>query len=193
MFYSAWHIQICAYSNMATPKPPAQDATPEAVRTYFTTILKELHNVSEADAVSIASHWEYGRGSEIPYYDIDTYRSLFGPEVGILLYGHARQELRSGKRGPSQGTGKVPRKPEVDIFGQEPSGESLKHVKSGTSVIANINFCEAGLLKIILLLTIGLGVSAMGATNTDQAAGMGAIACVSGFLFVVGYVVFYFG
>jgi hypothetical protein len=113
-------------SKMATPKPPAQDAQPEAVRTYFHTILTELHNVSEQEAVSIASHWKYGRGSEISYYDIDTYRSIFGPEVGNLLYGHARQELRKGRRGPSQGTGKASRtQPQVDLFGQEPGGKSF--------------------------------------------------------------------
>lgn len=113
---------------MATPKPPAQDAKPEAVRTYFSTILTEFHNVPEADAVSIASHWKYGRGSEISYYGIDTYRSIFGPEAGILLYGHARQELRTGRRGPSSKA--ATKRSEVDLFGQEPGGTSFKDVNS---------------------------------------------------------------
>jgi len=175
---------------MATPKPPARDASPEAVRTYFSAILKELHNLPEADAVSIASHWKYGRGSEISYYDIETYRSIFGPEAGTLLYGHSRQQLRTGRHGPSSQSSGIERS-RVDLFGQEPGGGSFLNTHLLT--VADISFNEVGLLKLLLILTIGLAVLAFRATDEDKAVWMGAIAVVTGFCFLLGYLGFYFG
>jgi hypothetical protein len=78
--------------------------------------------VSKVDAQEIASKWQYGRGSELTYYDIDTFRLIFGVEAGTLLYGYARKELRTSKTAPNGGLrqqGKVER-PKKDIFGMEP-------------------------------------------------------------------------
>jgi hypothetical protein len=66
-------------------------------------------------------------------------------------------------------------------------------LNSDISVIADSYFSEAGLLKVLLLLTIGLGVSAMGVRNADKAVAIGAIATITGFCFVLGYIAFYFG
>jgi hypothetical protein len=79
---------------MATPPPfPPPSATPPEVRTYFTALLSTLHSGPEPDAEKIASKWSFGRGSELRYYDLSTFREIFGFEAGTVLFGHARGEL----------------------------------------------------------------------------------------------------
>jgi len=106
---------------MATPTPPTQDATPTEVRSWFTTLLCDLHGVPETEATEIASKWRFGRGSELTYYDVDTFRNILGGEAGTILFGHARTELRTDKRGPTGGVN-PPRK-KKDIFGLTPGCE----------------------------------------------------------------------
>ena len=104
---------------MATPQPPDRDASPSNVRNRFITILTDLHGVPESDARDIASKWKYGRGSELNYYDVDTFRTIFGSEAGTLLFGHARRELRMRRKSPSTGVGereKEEEQPKTDIF-----------------------------------------------------------------------------
>jgi len=80
--------------------------------------------VPENEAREIASKWQFGRGSEFRYYDVSTFRDIFGVEVGTLLYGHARGEVRSVVRGPSAGVEKVGReRPTKDVFGLTPGCE----------------------------------------------------------------------
>ena len=112
-------------SSMATPSPPSPDASPATVRTWLTTILCDVHSVQEEQARGIASKWKYGRGSELTYYDLETFRTMFGGEAGTLLFGHARRELRTGRRGPSGGMGRGDRddRPKTDIFGLQPGCE----------------------------------------------------------------------
>jgi hypothetical protein len=112
---------------MATPQIPDRDASPTSVRNWFVTILTDLHSVSESEARDIASKWKYGRGSELLYYDVDTFRVIFGGEAGTLLFGHARRELRSFRNGPSTGVGgkdKERKRPTTDLFGLTTGCES---------------------------------------------------------------------
>jgi hypothetical protein len=114
---------------MAMPLPPL-DASPATVRTWFTTLLTDLHSVPENEAREIASKWQFGRGSELRYYDVGTFRDIFGAEVGTLLFGHARRELGGAVRGPSPGVGRVStarEKPTSDIFGLTPGCEFNIH------------------------------------------------------------------
>jgi hypothetical protein len=104
---------------MATPTPPPQDATPTEVRSWFITLLCDLHAVPENEAKEIASKWRLGRGSELIYYDVDTFRNIFGGEEGTILFGHARGELQTDKKGPT-GSMKALKK---DIFGLTPGCE----------------------------------------------------------------------
>jgi hypothetical protein len=115
--------------SMATPQPPERDASPSNVRSWFVVILTDLHGVPENEAREIASKWKYGRGSELNYYDVDTFRLIFGSEAGTLLFGHARRELRTMRRSPSSGVGDVEKekveRPKSDIFGLTPGCECL--------------------------------------------------------------------
>ncbi len=60
---------------------------------------------------------------------METYRLIFGVEAGTILFGHARGELRTGRRGPSTGFGRSSRDivaSEVvkeDMFGLPPGRE----------------------------------------------------------------------
>jgi hypothetical protein len=76
---------------MSQPSPsiPQQDASPEQVRTYFVTVLATYHGLSTDEASVIASNWKFGRGSELKYYDLETFRGIFGIEAGTLLYYYA--------------------------------------------------------------------------------------------------------
>jgi hypothetical protein len=113
--------------SMATPPPPERDASPSNVRSWFVTILTDLYGVSENEVREIASKWKYGRGSELNYYDVDTFRLIFGSEAGTLLFGHARRELRTVRKSPSTGVGIVEKekveRPKSDIFGLTPGSK----------------------------------------------------------------------
>ncbi len=86
---------------MAAPPTPKLDASPATARSWFTTILRDLHSVPEGEAREIASNWRFGRGSELRYYDVRTFRDIFGAKVGTLLFGQARKELGSNVKGLS--------------------------------------------------------------------------------------------
>ncbi|KAE9363130.1 hypothetical protein N431DRAFT_433337 [Stipitochalara longipes BDJ] len=127
---------------MSTPTPPAPTATPAEVRTYFSTVLTTLHSVPKSDAEKIAAKWQFGRGSELRYYDLSTFREIFGVEAGTVLFGHARGELSgdSGKEVRNRGgernvvvvkKGRV--KHERDIFGVTPGCEFFSCCKLGLS------------------------------------------------------------
>ncbi|KFZ08037.1 hypothetical protein V501_06121 [Pseudogymnoascus sp. VKM F-4519 (FW-2642)] len=109
-------------SSSQTPSPPSHNATPLEVRDYFAGVLFNFHDVSLEQAHEIAAKWEYGRGSELTYYDVATFRSIFGAEAGTLLYGYARKELRTSRTGPSGNLGNrgILEKPQNDIFGATP-------------------------------------------------------------------------
>ncbi|OBT43927.1 hypothetical protein VE00_04684 [Pseudogymnoascus sp. WSF 3629] len=109
-------------SSSQAPSPPSHNATPLEVREYFVRVLSDFHGVSLEQAHETAAKWQYGRGSEITYYDVATFRSIFGAEAGTLLYGYARKELRTSRTSPSGnlGSGGIMEKPQKDIFGATP-------------------------------------------------------------------------
>jgi hypothetical protein len=129
------HEQLKMTTSLTSPLP---DASPAAVRGYFTTLLHTLHSVPEPEAARIAVKWQFGRGSELRYYDITTFREIFGVEAGTVLFGHARGELGNGGNGLGKGgsgAGQVgnvgvgmrivrgKEKPAKDIFGITPGCE----------------------------------------------------------------------
>lgn len=105
---------------------PAHDAPAAAVRDFFARLLVQNHGLDEAAAREIAGRWQFGRGSELRYYHVDTFRAMFGPEAGDLLFGYANGKLRSDMRGVV--VGKAPGRgveAGTDLFGFKPGSESL--------------------------------------------------------------------
>ncbi|KAH6703204.1 hypothetical protein BKA61DRAFT_619114 [Leptodontidium sp. MPI-SDFR-AT-0119] len=163
---------------MATSEPllPSHDATPSTVRAYFARVLCDRHDVPREEAENIAAKWRYGRGSEVAYYDVDTFRSIFGGEAGNLLFGYARKELRTSGASPSSrlGRGEVVGKCRKDIFGMTP-GLSIVYLFFGLSILFGFRVWFE-----------------MNKENTDRVLGLGTICgcCFLGFLF--SYTVYYF-
>ena len=73
------------------PHHPDPTSSPDVVRIYLTTLLRHYHDIPGEEARVIASNWKYGRGSELFYYDLDTFRAMFGSEAGMLLYRDVRR------------------------------------------------------------------------------------------------------
>lgn len=126
---------------------PPLDATPATVRIYIGQVLQNHHDVSKEEAEAVAAKWLYGRGSELlVYYDIDTFRSIFGAEAGMLLFGYARKELGrtsgaiSSTRVGARVGGKVMDKNKKDIFGLTP-GCKLLHSSSSSSITYSSSVC----------------------------------------------------
>jgi hypothetical protein len=149
-------------ASLTTPPP---DANPATVREYFTTILHTLHSVPEPEAARIAAKWQFGRGSELKYYDIITFREIFGVEAGTVLFGHARGELRSEGHGPGKsesGAGEMgnvgvgmrivrgKEKPAKDIFGITPGCESPFNLSGSVTVRGRglMDYSESGIFAI---------------------------------------------
>jgi hypothetical protein len=77
--------------SLVPPQHPGRDDSPKVVRKWFSDILINLHGVPEEEALERTPKWKYGHGSELLYYDIITFRLMFGAEAGTLLFGHARK------------------------------------------------------------------------------------------------------
>jgi hypothetical protein len=67
------------------PVPPSS-ASPQEVRTYFSSILAQNHSVPEAEAPQLVKDWKYGTGAEVETVDVETHRAIFGAEIGSLLW-----------------------------------------------------------------------------------------------------------
>jgi len=115
-------------SSSPLPERPDHDCSPAEIQTYFATILRDIHHVSDDEAWKIASNWRIGRGHELQYYDIETFRGMFGPEAGNLLYGYAHNEVEWPPKAPKSmrrrraremSADEVPR----DFFGLPRGGE----------------------------------------------------------------------
>ena len=63
-------------------------ATPSEVRTYFTSLLSQNFHLPPEEAEILAQAWKYGTGAQVHRFSIDTYRGIFGAEMGTLLYRH---------------------------------------------------------------------------------------------------------
>lgn len=109
------------------PSLPPHDASPMIVRTYLAQVLQEQHHITKEEAEDIAANWKYGRGSELTYYDVETFRAMFGGEAGCLLFGYARHELRTSRTALSDQFGRedVVRQDRVDVFGMAPGCKFL--------------------------------------------------------------------
>jgi hypothetical protein len=64
---------------------PTDAAAPAEVRTYFSTLLSQKHQTSQAAAHDMVEPWRYGTSVEVKSFSIDTYRGFFGREIGTLL------------------------------------------------------------------------------------------------------------
>ena len=80
---------------MATKNPPPPISQPvqklkslAEVRAHFARILIQNHQIPSAEAHELVKPWKYGTGNEVRTFDASTYREIFGPEVGTLLYQH---------------------------------------------------------------------------------------------------------
>jgi hypothetical protein len=63
---------------------PTDAATPAEVRTYFSTLLSQKHQSSQAEAHDMVKLWRYVTGAEVKSFSIDTYRGIFDHEIGTL-------------------------------------------------------------------------------------------------------------
>jgi len=92
-FPLAHHIYEPRISSMATQQPPrpfsphAQKLKSAAeVRAHFARVLVQTHQIPSPEAHDLVKPWKYGTGNEVSTFDAETYRGIFGPEVGMLLY-----------------------------------------------------------------------------------------------------------
>lgn len=64
------------------------NASAEDIRKHFAEILVKEYSMSQDYAEYYVKKWLYGKRKEIREFDIETYRQIFGPEVGSILHGH---------------------------------------------------------------------------------------------------------
>jgi hypothetical protein len=60
---------------------PTDAAAPAEVRTYFSTLLSQKDQTSQAAAHDMVKPWRYGTSVEVKSFSIDTYRGFFGREI----------------------------------------------------------------------------------------------------------------
>lgn len=101
---------------------PAGDANPLTVRKYLANILRFSYDVPAEHAEALVSGWQYGRGCALVYYDIATFRQIFGAEVGALLYHHIANKSHISTAPSSQMDNSITKK---DLFGLPPGGKTL--------------------------------------------------------------------
>jgi len=82
-------------------QPPSSEAKAPEIQAYFIQILQDLFDVPPKEAEAIAARWKYGRGEELYSYDIKEYKSVFGAELGHLLFGTVTS-LRPRKEASAQ-------------------------------------------------------------------------------------------
>lgn len=64
--------------------------SPSQIRWYLASILIQNHQCSDERAKEIASYWVYGRASDFFQFDLDTFKGMFGDEIGMLFYLYSR-------------------------------------------------------------------------------------------------------
>lgn len=126
MSNTSYELPLPTIIQNVRPNPTLTEARCSTVRDpcLFRTSAPQTHDVSKEESQKITDKWQFGRGSELTYYDIDTFRTIFGVEAGTLLFGYARGELRTNRTSPSVGSGSGrgnnTRSEEKDIFGNTP-------------------------------------------------------------------------
>jgi hypothetical protein len=117
---------------------------------------------------------------------MDTYRSIFGAEVGVLLDGHTRWELQ---RHGGSANGRTREVPEKDIFRMKPPGKYLDMVGDAAQAYS---FGEVSLLYASLGLTLYFGRAALMERWQLRAWNLTKTSFGFGLCFVVGYLEIYF-
>jgi hypothetical protein len=84
-------------TTLLTLERPRPDSPASTVRAYLTAILHQHHGVTESEATRIAAAWKVGRGAELMSYDVQTFRDLFGSEVGMLLFTFVQGDSHQGE------------------------------------------------------------------------------------------------
>lgn len=74
--------------SITSPQLPPDSAIPAEVRTYFTSLLSQNFHLPPKEAEILAQAWKYGTGAQVYRFSIDTYRGIFGAELGTMLYRH---------------------------------------------------------------------------------------------------------
>lgn len=74
---------------------PAEDAEPSIVRQFIADVLHSIYHVSKEKATDIASNWKHGSGSGLTLFDVETFREMFGPEAGALVYHYVASDVKS--------------------------------------------------------------------------------------------------
>jgi len=175
--------------NSPTTTPPQRRDT-AAARTYFTAILCDFHSVPEEEANGVASNWRSGRGSELIFNNVETLRTMFGPEAGTLLYGYARREWRTACTAPSSGLGKGERleKSKVGMLGLEPGCEIFLILHKN---LYECWSCEVSLV-CLFVLAVRFGGGAWAHKGDESiAAPLTALAVFTSFLYLVSYLIIY--
>lgn len=94
---------------------PKDDAPASEVREFFCQTLIDDFNVPPAEAETIASQWRLRGGRELAYFDREAFRSIFGGEVGTILYEKSRKASSRSTKAENRAT----------FFGMKPIGELI--------------------------------------------------------------------
>lgn len=81
----------CSETQADTLPPPT--ATPDEVRDYLTSLLKNKHSVPDDHARRVVARWTLGTGRELRNYTPQMYLDIFGREEGWFLYRDVRMDL----------------------------------------------------------------------------------------------------
>ncbi|KAF7931435.1 uncharacterized protein EAE98_002617 [Botrytis deweyae] len=89
-------VQIGMQNGLTHRKRP-KNMSPSDMRQYLTSLLVQNHQCDVEDAREIASYWVYGRGSDFYQYDLDTFKDMFGDEIGMLFFLYSRGLTPGGR------------------------------------------------------------------------------------------------
>mgnify|MGYP005996737705 CR=1 len=93
-------------------------------------VLHDIYHVAKGTATDIASNWEYGPGSALTLFDVQTFREIFGPEAGALMYHYIASNVKSppGSTNPAHGQQRIEAEVKKDLFGLRTGGRRSDHV-----------------------------------------------------------------
>lgn len=157
---------------------PKDDAPASEVREFFSQTLINGYNVALSDAETIASQWRYGGGTELAYFDVEAFRSIFGGEVGTILYEKSRT-MPSAHLKPDEET--------TTFAGFRPIGKALnsslkRQIPSNSAYAEFLVFMLLG--GSFLSGFAALLITASGNTQLAATSWIGAGLCFSASVFV---------
>jgi hypothetical protein len=81
----------------------SESSSAQEVREYFEHVLVHEYSIPDNFASKYASKWTYGKGKEVASFDIETYRQIFGTQIGSILYtnkpSYMKQQVRKAETG----------------------------------------------------------------------------------------------